>query len=111
MSSSRFVGAPLSVQCATGEVVRDRSWVWLPGHLGALTRWVPPSLVDEVVQEAGCAERRVRLLPARVVVYFVLSYSRRRPRCGGGRGGCCPCGATHGWEVPARRGAVLDGPA
>ncbi|MBZ9638415.1 IS4 family transposase [Streptomyces sp. PSKA30] len=47
--------------------------MWLPGHLGALTRWVPPSLVDEVVQAAGCGERRVRLLPARVVVYFVLA--------------------------------------
>ncbi|EKX65046.1 IS4 family transposase [Streptomyces ipomoeae] len=72
MSRSRFVGAPLSVQCATAGAVGDRSWVWLPGHLGALTRWVPPSLVDEVVQAAGCVERRVRLLPARVVVYFVL---------------------------------------
>ncbi len=67
------MGAPLSVQCATAGVVRDRSWVWLPGHLGVLTRWVPPSLVDEVVQAAGCGQRRVRLLPARVVVYFVLA--------------------------------------
>ncbi|WP_308312107.1 IS4 family transposase [Streptomyces albipurpureus] len=38
-----------------------------------LTRWVPPSLVDEVVHAAGRKERRVRLLPARVVVYFVLA--------------------------------------
>lgn len=67
------MGAPLSVQCATAGVVRDRSWVWLPAHLGALTRWVPPSLVDEVVEASGRGERRVRLLPARVVVYFVLA--------------------------------------
>ncbi|MFJ2307643.1 transposase domain-containing protein [Streptomyces sp. NPDC087787] len=73
MSRSRLVGAPLSVRCATARVVRDRSWVWLPGHLGALTRWVPVSLVDEVVQAADCGQRRVRLLPARVVVYFVLA--------------------------------------
>jgi hypothetical protein len=47
--------------------------VWLPGHLGVLTRWVPRSLVDEVVRAVGRGERRVRLLPARVVVYFVLA--------------------------------------
>ncbi|MFF4229100.1 IS4 family transposase [Streptomyces sp. NPDC001820] len=54
-------------------MVWDRSRVWLPGHLGVLTRWVPPSLVDEVVRAADRKERRVRLLPARVVVYFVLA--------------------------------------
>lgn len=47
--------------------------MWLPGQLGALTRWVPPQLVDEVVRVTGRTERRVRLLPARVVVYFVLA--------------------------------------
>lgn len=67
------MGAPLSVQCATARVVEDRSWVWRPGHLGVLTRWIPPSLVDDVVREAERTERRVRLLPARVVVYFVLA--------------------------------------
>lgn len=67
------MGAPLSVQCDTARVVRDRSWVWLPGHLGALTRWIPPALVDEVLEATGRREQRVRLLPARVVVYFVLA--------------------------------------
>jgi hypothetical protein len=33
----------------------------------------PPELVDEVVAEAGRAERRHRLMPARVVVYYVLA--------------------------------------
>lgn len=55
--------------------------MWLPGHLGVLTRWVPPSLVDEVVRAAGRGERRVRLLPARVVVYFVLAMVLF-PECG-----------------------------
>jgi hypothetical protein len=32
----------------------------------------PPGVVDEVVAEAGRSERRARLLPARVVVYYVL---------------------------------------
>ncbi len=33
----------------------------------------PPELVDAVVREAGRGERRQRLLPARVVVYYVLA--------------------------------------
>ena len=40
--------------------------------IGVLTRVFPPELVDRVVAEAGRAERRQRLLPARVVVYYVL---------------------------------------
>ncbi len=41
--------------------------------LGALTHTFPPELVDRVVQETGRAEQRRRLLPARVMVYFVLA--------------------------------------
>ncbi len=37
-----------------------------------LTRVFPPELVDRVVAEAGRGEQRQRLLPARVVVYYVL---------------------------------------
>ena len=50
----------------------------LPGRpdlvmgLGVLTCGVTPGLVDEVIEEAGCREKRRRLLPARTVVYFVL---------------------------------------
>ncbi|MGP4004870.1 IS4 family transposase [Streptomyces sp. 8N706] len=73
MSKSQFEGAPLSVQCATVPPTRGRSGVWLPGQLGVLTRWVPPVLVDEVLAVTGRVEKRVRLLPARVVVYFVLA--------------------------------------
>jgi hypothetical protein len=43
----------------------------LPG-LGVLTCEIPPGLVDEAIEAAGCREQRVRLLPARAVVYFVL---------------------------------------
>ncbi|WP_372440395.1 IS4 family transposase [Actinokineospora baliensis] len=43
--------------------------------LGVLTRVFPRDLVDEVVAETGCGERRIRLLPARVVVYYVLGLS------------------------------------
>ena len=41
--------------------------------IGVLTRVFPPELVDAVVAEAGRVERRQRLLPARVVVYYVLA--------------------------------------
>jgi hypothetical protein len=40
--------------------------------IGVLTRVFPPELVDKVVAEAGRTEQRQRLLPARVVVYYVL---------------------------------------
>src|SRR6266516_1461513 len=41
--------------------------------LGALTSTFPPDLVDQVIEQTGRAEQRRRLLPARVVVYFVLA--------------------------------------
>lgn len=41
--------------------------------IGVLTRVFPPELVDGVVAEVGRTERRHRLLPARVVVYYVLA--------------------------------------
>jgi hypothetical protein len=40
--------------------------------LGVLTGEVSPGLVDEVIELAGCREKRRRLLPAQAVVYFVL---------------------------------------
>src|SRR3954454_14099389 len=44
-----------------------------PLRLGVLTAQIGPELVDEVVAAAGATQRRVRLLPARAVVYFVLA--------------------------------------
>lgn len=43
--------------------------------LGALTRVVPRYVIDEVLAETGRVEKRTRLLPAHVVVYFVLALS------------------------------------
>jgi hypothetical protein len=43
--------------------------------LGVLTRIVPRYVVDEVIAEMGRVEKRSRLLPAHVVVYFVLALS------------------------------------
>ena len=41
--------------------------------IGLLTVTFPPELVDRVVAETGRLQRRSRLLPARVVVYYVLA--------------------------------------
>ena len=43
------------------------------GHLGELTRCVPFDLVDAVLVETGRVQQRLRLLPSRVGVYFVLA--------------------------------------
>ena len=40
--------------------------------IGVLTRVFPPELVDRVVADTGRTEQRHRLLPARVVMYYVL---------------------------------------
>ncbi|HUX71196.1 MAG TPA: IS4 family transposase [Cellulomonadaceae bacterium] len=47
----------------------------LPGRMavGVLTRAFPPGLVDEAVVAAQVGEQRTRILPARLVVYYVLA--------------------------------------
>lgn len=47
--------------------------VWAPAHLGALTEHVSAEMVDEALAATGTRERRIRRLPSRVVVYFVLA--------------------------------------
>jgi len=55
------------VKPPAGERLPDRIAV------GLLTVTFPPELVDRVVAETGRVQRRSRLLPARVVVYYVLA--------------------------------------
>ena len=43
--------------------------------IGVLAKVIPADLIDEVLIETRAMQQRVRLLPARVVVYFVLSLS------------------------------------
>jgi hypothetical protein len=47
--------------------------VFAPGHLGELTQIIDFALVDAVLVETRAVQRRIRLLPARVMVYFVLA--------------------------------------
>jgi hypothetical protein len=51
----------------TGDRLTDRIGI------GVLTRLVPRDVVDEVLAETGRREKRSRLLPAHVVVYFVMA--------------------------------------
>jgi hypothetical protein len=44
-----------------------------PGHLGELTQIVPFELADAVLADARAVQRRLRLLPSRAGVYFVLA--------------------------------------
>ncbi|MEV0532856.1 transposase domain-containing protein, partial [Kitasatospora sp. NPDC050463] len=58
---------PGQVKPATDERLSDRI------AIGLLTRTFPPELVDRMVEESGKSGQRQRLLPPRVVVYFVLA--------------------------------------
>jgi Insertion element 4 transposase N-terminal/Transposase DDE domain len=61
---------------------------WLPDRIsiGVLTRVFTPELVDAAVDAAGVRERRRRLLPARLMMYFVLALWLFRGRnCGYGQ--------------------------
>jgi hypothetical protein len=53
---------------ATGSVgLTDRIGIGVP------TRLVPRDLIEEILTETGRREKRSRLLPAHVVVYFVMA--------------------------------------
>ena len=47
--------------------------VFAPGHLGELTRIVPFEMVDAVLADCRCVQRRVRKLPALVVSIVLLA--------------------------------------
>jgi Insertion element 4 transposase N-terminal/Transposase DDE domain len=47
--------------------------VFAPGHLGELTQLVPFELVDEVLAATKTVQRRLRDLPSRAGVYFLLA--------------------------------------
>ncbi len=47
--------------------------VYAPGHVGELTQYLPFELVDDVLETTGTVQRRLRDLPSRVGVYFVLA--------------------------------------
>ena len=44
-----------------------------PGHLGELTQYLPFELVDDVLEQTRTVQHRLRDLPSRAGVYFVLA--------------------------------------
>ena len=47
--------------------------VFAPGHAGELTQYLPFELVDDVLEQTRTVQRRLRALPSRVGVYFLLA--------------------------------------
>ena len=63
-------------QSATTTITRTitvAAGVFAPGHLGELTRYLPFELVDDILEQTKTTQRRLRELPSRVGVYFVLA--------------------------------------
>jgi len=71
-------------QCVINSEITVAAGVFAPGHLGELTQVIDFDLVDAVLAETGRTQKRVRRLPARVVVYFVLALALFAS-CGAGR--------------------------
>jgi Insertion element 4 transposase N-terminal/Transposase DDE domain len=61
------------VQSVISRVVRVAAGPFAPGHLGELTQQVPFEMIDTVLAQTLCTQRRVRDLPSRVVVYLLLA--------------------------------------
>ena len=66
----------MRIQSATTTIthaVTVAGGVFAPGHLGELTQYLPFELVDDVLEQTRTTQRRLRLLPSRAGVYFVLA--------------------------------------
>jgi hypothetical protein len=66
----------LRTQSATSTVthaVTVAAGVFAPGHLGELTQFLPFELVDDVLEQTRAVQRRLRDLPSRTGVYFLLA--------------------------------------
>src|SRR5580693_9597941 len=67
---------PLNTESATITVSHEvtvAGGVFAPGHLGELTQCVPFELVDDVLAQTRTVQRRLRDLPSRAGVYFLLA--------------------------------------
>jgi hypothetical protein len=92
----------LSTESATTitRAVTVPAGVFAPGHLGELTQWLPSGLVDDILARTRTVQKRLRDLPSRVGVYFVLAlgmfpglgYARVRAKLTAGLAGLdLPC--------------------
>jgi Insertion element 4 transposase N-terminal len=64
---------PQSAMATITRAVTVAAGVFAPGHLGELTQYLPFELVDDVLKQTRTVQQRLRDLPSRVGVYFVLA--------------------------------------
>ena len=113
MNQSAMITVPRLVTVAAG--------VFAPGHLGELTRYLPFELVDDVLESTGAAQKRMRALPSRVGMYFVLAmtlfpglgYLRvwgKLTAALEGLGPAAPVGEGAAGPAPPDRGGPGEGP-
>ena len=62
-----------SATATISRAVTVAAGIYAPGHLGELTQHLPFELVDDVLEQTKTVQRRLRLLPSRAGVYFVLA--------------------------------------
>ena len=65
MNDCAMVTVPCLITVAAG--------VFAPGHLGELTRYLPFELADDVLEGTRTVQKRMRALPSRAGIYFVLA--------------------------------------
>ncbi|MET8130251.1 transposase domain-containing protein, partial [Streptomyces sp. NPDC005231] len=59
--------------CTLTRTTTVAAGAFAPGHLGGLTQHIPFELVDDILEETKTVQVRVRTLPSRVGIYFVLA--------------------------------------
>lgn len=64
---------PQSATTTITHAVTVAAGVFAPGHLGELTQYLPFELVDDVLEQTRTVQRRLRELPSRTGVYFLLA--------------------------------------
>ena len=91
---------PSTVDMATiTRTVTVAAGVFAPGHLGELTRYLPFELVDDVLAQTRTVQQRLRALPSRTGVYFVLALGLF-PQIGYARVWAKLCAGLAGLAVP-----------
>ena len=92
----------MRTQSATTTITRAvtvAAGVFAPGHLGELTQYLPFELVDDILEQTRTVQRRLRDLPSRVGVYFLLALGMY-PRLGYARVWAKLTAGLAGMDVP-----------
>jgi hypothetical protein len=63
----------LSATATVTRAITVAAGVYAPGHLGELTQYLPFEVVDDVLEQTKTTQRRLRHLPSRIGVYFLLA--------------------------------------